>query len=489
MAGTTRDEALTLPMDEATIAATVSPAAKFVIPRNFFRAPLFTVLLVLLPFSTICLAVPSDKHSDRPKLPYNMMGLGHDELDAYDSKAEPVASATAALLALNRAGWELIHKYFPKVGIAPDAEGEAHAQGASEARFVGTELSEDAVLSPIPLMSAIWSLPDSELSGRLKALHDELATAMTLEDYSQWKLDALRSAVDGMTEWTKTGQGTRYRKPRNNVSFRQALQLYAMTVTLIRSETKWAGKTDNPPPNMADFANRLSHQLPQKVEEGRMTWFFLYRPGVFDRPLNKDEFEERADVVALQRHGHIVEAQQLPVYLTVDEKEWAPSWIEPKDEQVDSTLAARKYEHDWTRLDGPYLWYRSDQLDGAVLYRATAQLLPDHIVIEAERSIESRGSVKRVDRPPDYNPALMPAFSPGVDTPAGPYDALMVDPMSLDEQVRGLKSIRHYSNAFKAWCLYGLSTSGMAGDGRTWISVLPDEPRQTNPLGQSSSAR
>jgi hypothetical protein len=33
------------------------------------------------------------KSSDRPKLPYNMMGLGRDELDAYDSKGEPVAGS------------------------------------------------------------------------------------------------------------------------------------------------------------------------------------------------------------------------------------------------------------------------------------------------------------------------------------------------------------------------------------------------------------
>jgi hypothetical protein len=106
-------------------------------------------------------------------------------------------------------------------------------------------------------------------------------------------------------------------------------------------------------------------------------------------------------------------------------------------------------------------------------------LLPDQIVIEAERGIEARGAVKRVGRPTDYNPTLMTAFSPGVDTPAGQYDVLIVEPMSLDEQVRGLKSLRHYSNAFRAWCSYGISASGLAGDGRTWVSVLPDQPRAT----------
>jgi len=56
----------------------------------------------------LILPVPStastaDKNADRPKLPYNVMGLQRQDIDAYDSRAEPVANAaTAALLALNK---------------------------------------------------------------------------------------------------------------------------------------------------------------------------------------------------------------------------------------------------------------------------------------------------------------------------------------------------------------------------------------------------
>ena len=443
-------------------------------------------MLIALPSGAA--ALPNDKHSDRPKLPYNMMGIGRDELDAYDSKAEPVAAATAALVAMNRTGWELIHKYFPRVsGVAADTETQAHPADSLDTRLQSNQFSEDAESSPIPLLSAVWSLPETELSGRLKGLHDEVAGAMPLENYSQWKLEQLRDTVNGLTDWTRTAQGTRYRKPKNNLSFKQALQLYAMTLALIRVETKWADKADSPPPDMKDFAARLGHQLPQRLSDGQPASFFLYRPGVLTHPLNKEELEERADVVTLTRHGHTVELVQFPVYLTANQKEWNPAWIEPRDEQIDSTLPARKVEHDWTRLDGPYLWYRYDQLDGPVVYRATAQLLPDRIAIESERSIESRGAVKRSDRPADYNPALMTAFAADVDTTAAPYDALLVDPLSLDEQIRGLKSMRYFSNSFRAWCRYGLSASGLAGDGRTWISVLPDQPRPDGPIAQGSS--
>jgi len=50
------------------------------------------------------------------------------------------------------------------------------------------------------------------------------------------------------------------------------------------------------------------------------------------------------------------------VYLTVDQKEWNPSWIELADLVSDTSLVARKYEHDWTRLGGPYLWFRPERL-------------------------------------------------------------------------------------------------------------------------------
>lgn len=437
------------------------------------------VAALLLFASSVSPASSKDKkNSDRPKLPYNMMGLGHDELDAYDSKGEPVASVTAALNAVNNTGWEVVHKYFPALGTSPEgADKKVHPEDAMDARILAYRLSEDATDSPMPLLCAIWSLPAAELSGRLKALHDELDSAMTLEDYSTWKLDALRAAVSDMTDPAKTAQGVKYRRPKTKLAFAQALRLYAMTLSLIRIETKWAGKTDSPAPDMTDFSNRFRWQLPRHIADGETTAFFLYRPGVMSHPLSKDEFEERADVVVMKRKGSTFDIEQFPVYLTADEKQWNPAWIEPKDETADTTLLARKYEHDWTRLDGPYIWFRADQLNGSVVYRSTAAFHSDGVTIEAEREIQSRGSVKRVDRPGDYNPALMSAFQPDVDTPAGPYSAFLVDPISIEDQGRNLKSVHYFSNAFIAWCTYGVSKSGLAADGRTWITVLPDQPR------------
>lgn len=411
-----------------------------------------------------------------------MMGLGQDEIDAYNSKAEPIATTTAALVAVDRTGWDLIHKYFPGVGTAPGgSEKKVHPEDSMDARFYANYLNEDATFSPVPLLSAIWSMPGSELSGRLKSLHDELESALPVEDYSTWKLDALREAVNVMTAATKTAQGVKYRKPKASLSFGQALRLYTMTVVLIRIETKWADKADSPPPDMQDFANRLSHQLPRRIADGGRAAFFLYRPGVMSHPLAKEEFEERADVVLMKRNGMTVDVEQFPVYLTANQKEWNPSWIEPKDEVADTTLIARKFEHDWTRLDGAYVWFRYDQLDGKVVYRATLKFLPDGIVIEAQRDIESRGGVKRVDRPPDYDPNLMTALVPDTDTAAQPLDLLTVDPPSVQDQVRNLKSFRYFSNSFRAWCAYGLSSSRLATDGRTWISIVPDRPREGSP--------
>jgi hypothetical protein len=453
--------------------------------RSHGRALLSCMLVgaVLLLVSGVGRASSKEKKSsDRPKLPYNMMGLGRDELDAYDSKGEPVASATAALTAVNNSGWELIHKYFPALGTSPEGtEKKAHPDDLMDARMVAYRLSEDATDSPMPLLCAVWSLPGSDLSGRLKALHNDLDAAMTVEDYSIWKLDALRAAVNDMTEPAKTAQGVKYWRPKTKLSFAQALRLYAMTVALIRIETKWADKADSPPPDMADFSNRFRWQVPRRIADGETIAFFLYRPGIMSHPLSKDEFEERADVVVMKRKGSAFEVEQFPVYLTADEKEWNPAWIELKDEMADTTLLARKFEHDWTRLDGPYVWFRGDQLNGTVVYRSTAVFNSDGVTIEAEREIQSRGSVKRADRPRDYNPGLMSAFQPNVDTPAGPHSIFMIDPISIEDQGRNLKSVHYFSNAFIAWCTYGVSTSGLAGDGRTWVTVLPDQPRADAP--------
>lgn len=429
------------------------------------------------------LAADSGKNSDRPKLPYNMMGLQQDDIDAYDSKAEPVASATAALMSLNQSGWRVIRKYFPRLGATGEGvETRVDPENPADNRFFANYLSEDAALSPMPLLCVIGSLPARDLSGRLKALHDEVAPAFNLEDYSTWKLEDLRKRVEEMTTPAKTAQGVKHRTPKTSLSFVQAVRLYAMTLTLIRRDTRWAGKTDSPPPDVVDFTNRLRQQLPRNIPDGKTTAMFLYRPGVFNHPLSKDEFEERADVVLMTRKGATAEVEQFPVYLTEDQKEWNPAWIETRDEQYDSTLLARKYEHDWTRLDGPFLWFRDDQLNGEVIYRASATFHPDDIVIEAERMIESRGAVKRAQRPRDYDAMLMAAFQPGVDPPAAPSNPFTVDPPKLEEQVGNLKRLGPYfSNGFRAWCAYGISQSGRAPDGKTWVSIPPDEPRPDAP--------
>jgi len=462
----------------------------------------------LLAAPICCASWQVDEDSERPKLPYNMMGLQRQEIDAYDSKGEPVADATASLLVVNNTGWELIRKYFPTLGVVPEAaEKQTHSSETSptlkqrqkpesdaapptESRFFASFANEDASLSPMPLLCIVWSLRESDLSGRLKALHQELAPAMALDDYSTWKLNDLRKAVDGMTNPAKTAQGVKYRTPKPNLSFSQALRLYAMTLALLRMETKWADKADNPPPDMVDFTNRLRQQLPRQIVDGKTTALFLYRPGVIDHPISKNEYEERADVVMMTRKANTVEVEQFPVYLTENQREWSPSWIKPADEVNDTTLIARKYEHDWTWLDGPYLWFRSDQLDGKIVYRSTVTLHSDEIMIEAERMIATRGAVKRVERPRDYDPMLMTAFSPGVDTPASSLpDWFTVDPPSAENQVRNLKRLGPYfSSSFRAWCAYGLWASGRAPDGKTWVSVIPDEPRPGAPNSSSPPA-
>jgi hypothetical protein len=423
-----------------------------------------------------------------------MMGLGRDELDAYDSKAEPVADAAAALTMLEAQGWRTIRKYFPALGTdALDADKKVHPEEEIDGRTFSNHLAEDATNNPMPLLCAIWSIPDTAVTGRLKGLHDELLTAMPLEDYSNWSLARLRAAVEGMSDPAKTVQGTKYRRPKAKLTFRESLQFYGMTVALIRLETKWADKADSPPPDMADFSARLSQQLPKPIPDGQTVGFFLYRPGVLNQPMAKGEFEERADVVKVSRNGTTFHAEQFAVYLTVDDKNWNPSWIEPRDETVDSTLIARKYEHDWTRLDGPYLWFRDDQLNAAVLYRATLRLSGESITIEAEREFQSRGAVKRADRPRNYDPLLIAAFDPVSDSPAQPYSRLTAEPPSLEEQIGTLKAMYAFTSSFQAWCTYGLSQSGFASDGRTWITVMPDPPRSGTPstpppVGSHSSA-
>lgn len=444
---------------------------------GLFRAVTFATTLAL----PLMAAAQTSQKSERPKLPYNMMGLGRNEIDAYDSKAEPVANATAALMMLNGSGWALVHKYFPRLGTeSEEQEKRVHPDDAMDMRFFASYANEDATRSPMPLLSAIASLPASQLSGKLLRIHDEVARASVSqkENYSAWPLDKLLQAVELLTTAAKTTQGVKYRTPKSSLTFQQSVQLYAMTVALLRMETKWADKADSPPPDMADFSNRLSHQLPREVRDGETIGFFLYRPGTAAHGLSKEEFEERADVVLLSRNANLFQVQQFPVYLTIDQKDWSPGWIQPRDEVNDSTLPARKFEHDWTRLDGPYLWYRSDLLTGRVLYTATIRFLADDIAIEADREIESRGAVKRAERPRNYDPLFITPFLPGKDVLTQAAGPLSVEPPALEEQLRlWPRWPPYFSNRFRTWCAYGLWNSGLAPDGRTWIAIAPDQPR------------
>lgn len=379
-----------------------------------------TPLIAILLCGTLWAAPPqnSKKDPDRPTLPYGMLSPSREDLFIYDSKAEPVATVSGPLWVANRTGWELIRKYFPTLGtISEETAKKVHPGDPMDARFFGRVANEDVSLSPMPLLCMIWSLAENQVSGPLKNLRDELAPAMVLEDYSTWKSDQLRKAVEVLTEPGKTGKAVKYRRPKPRLSFQQALQLYAMTLVLAGVEPQWPGpdKTNAPAPNMADFANRLRRQLPLQIPDGGGASFFLYSPGTLGQPLAKGEFEERADVVAIKRQGTTYEVEQFPVYLTNDQKKWNPSWIELKDEMKDTTLITRKWEWDWTRFDGPYLWFQPDQLNGEVLYRAVVKFQQDQIVIEAERQIERRGAVKKAERPRDYDPAKMTPFMPGVD--------------------------------------------------------------------------
>ena len=128
---------------------------------------------------------------------------------------------------------ELIRKYFPALGTSSN-EKRVHPEDPLDSRYFANDISDDASASPMPLLCIVWSAPESELSGKLKALHDELTTSMILVDYSAWKLEDLRKAVEGMTTSAQTAQGVKYRLPKTNLSFAQALAFIQMTISLLR---------------------------------------------------------------------------------------------------------------------------------------------------------------------------------------------------------------------------------------------------------------
>ncbi len=238
-----------------------------------WRISCVTLLALALLCCSLWAAPPQKpkKDPDRPVLPYSMLSSSREDLFIYDSKAQPVATVSGALWVANRTGWELIRKYFPTLGTISEGMGtRLHPGDPTDARFFGRVANEDVSLSPMPLLCIIWSLDENQVSGPLKNLRDELAAAMVLEDYSTWKPDQLWKAVEVLTEPAKTDKAVKYRRPKPRLSFQQALRLYAMTLVLAGVEPQWPGpdKTNAPAPNMADFANRLRHQLPLQIPDG-----------------------------------------------------------------------------------------------------------------------------------------------------------------------------------------------------------------------------
>ncbi len=377
--------------------------------------------------------------SERPKLPRYFTALDPTSSNMYDTKAEPVARVGQALRAMNQKGWVTVAKYYPALGrFSDETERKVSPQDPDDRRFLASFANEDPGRSPIPLISMIISLSASDVSGHLGSLRSDLLDAATSIDYDSWKLADLNNAIDLLTTNQTDLKHVKYRAPKPQLSFKQNVQVYAMTLALLRQETRWSewaqqakakGHTLPPMPEMEDLANRMMHELPVIIKDGETVAFLLYRPGDIDQPVSKGEFEERADVVTVKKTGTTFALEQFPVYFTADQKQWNPSWIEPKDEGHDTTLMARKYEYDWTRFDGPYLWFRHDQLNGSLTYKATVRFQQEQIVIEAERFVSRRGAVTRVRRNPKYDPAGMLPLTPGTDPPV---DSLVVDLPDLE---------------------------------------------------------
>jgi hypothetical protein len=400
------------------------------------NSPCWFVSVVLL--STIsALGLDDTSKRERPQLPRYFTALDPISAGVYDLKAEPVARILEAVRVMNLRGWETIRIYFPALGtFSEDAEPRVSPHDMDDRRFFARFANEDPGRSPMPLVSMILSLSPAEVSGQLASLQEELLRATKLENYDNWKQDELRAEIEKLTQQQTTVRGVKYRAPKRQLTFQQSVQLYAMSISLLRKDTRWVvwaqkvkaqGHTIPSMPEMDDLANRLMHQLPVTVKDGETAALLLYRPSDVDQPVTKGEFEERADIVTIKREGTTFVVEQFPVYFTADQKEWNPSWITPKDDLRDSTLMARKYEYGWTRFDGPYLWFRNDQLNGTVIYKAAVRFQSAGLVIEGDRFVSRRGGVMRVRRDPQYDPARMVSLAPGADLPANLLSVELVD--------------------------------------------------------------
>ena len=99
-------------------------------------------------------------------------------------------------------------------------------------------------------------------------------------------------------------------------------------------------------------------------------------------------------------------------------------------EEKDSTLLGRRFEQQWTRFDGPYLWPKRDQLNGEASYRATVEFKKDAIVIEGERFVARRGAVVKTARDPNCDPLNMKRVAGGEELAP---QALVADVPELPE--------------------------------------------------------
>ena len=333
-----------------------------------------------------------------------------------------------------------ITKYYPELGKrSDDSSSSVNPTNPEDRRIHAKFVNEDPGRSPIPLVAMICSLDANEVSGRLKALRDELLETTRLEDYSTWTADRFTQAIRELTFVQTSEKGVKYRAAKRTLSFKDTVRLYAMTIALLPKDTKWPmweqqanklGYALPPPPDMTDFTNRFRHQLPIIIPPGATRGLLLYRPGWdITQPLTKEEYEERADVVLIKRTGTTLHVEEFPIYLTADQKTWNPPWLIPEDDWKDSTLTARKFERMWTRFDGPYMWYKSDQFNGEDTYRATVKFQKGEILIEAERFVLRRGCVVRTARDPLYDPSNAKRSESGMEAPTSP---LTVDLPDLD---------------------------------------------------------
>jgi len=418
-------------------------ARRVKMPWDAVRTGVFPGLLLIVWISAPSLWGASQKpnSTDRPQVPFGFTGLNTIQTGAYDSKGQPAAEVLQALNAMTLRGWEVIRRYYPQFGVISDSGGvSVNPRDPQDQRFYANFATEDPGRSPIPLISMICSLEPGDASGRLQALRAELLEAIRTEDYSTWPMERLRESVREMTLPQTTEKGVKYRAPKKTLTFRETVQLYAMMVMLLQKDDKWAkwqeevrklGYTAPVMPDVQDFSKRIQHQLPVIIPPGATRGMLLYRPGWdIAQPVTKEEYEERADAVLIKRVGKTFEVEQFPVYFTNDQKEWNPDWISPQDEVRDTTLTARKFEQQWTRFDGPYMWWKRDQLNGDELYRATVKFQKDDIVIEAERFVQRRGGVVRMARDPDYDPLNMKRFVAGMEMPEAP---LTVEPPEIDD--------------------------------------------------------